>query len=40
MDGLDPSSDDALIRQDHITVSLINLRPLDASLWSALLDEM
>lgn len=40
MDGLDPSSDDALIRQDHITVSLINPRPLDASLWSALLDEM
>lgn len=40
MDGLDPRSDDALIRQDHITVSLVNPRPLDASLWSALLDEM
>mgnify|MGYP006869261296 FL=1 len=40
MEGLDPRSDDALIRQGHITVSLINPRPLDETLWRALLDEM
>ena len=40
MEGLDPRSDDALIHQGYITVSLINPRPLDETLWRALLDEM
>lgn len=37
MDGLDPRSDDALIRQDHITVSLVNpapwMHPCGARCW-------
>ena len=40
LDEMDPRSDDALIRQGYITVSLIGARPLDESLWRFLLDEM